>query len=110
MIDREQILSDEALGARLRALRKNRKLTQEQLARLAALSPDTIRRMERGEFSPNSTPSKGARISGSSAAESRAQPDPFGVQVPPAGSRSSRAHPRAQCASSSGAALESGVS
>jgi transcriptional regulator with XRE-family HTH domain len=40
-------------SARLRVLRKNRKPTQEQLAKLAALLPDTIRRMEQGLFSPS---------------------------------------------------------
>jgi transcriptional regulator with XRE-family HTH domain len=53
MQDIDPILTDEALGQRVHLLRKNRKLTQEQLARRAGLSPDTIRRMEHGEFSPS---------------------------------------------------------
>lgn len=39
---------DQAFGAHLRALRKARGLTQEQLARASKLSADTVRRLERG--------------------------------------------------------------
>jgi transcriptional regulator with XRE-family HTH domain len=53
MQDIDPILTDEQLGARVFMLRKNRKLTQEQLARRAGLSADTIRRLEHGEFSPS---------------------------------------------------------
>jgi transcriptional regulator with XRE-family HTH domain len=53
MIDRDPILSDEALGARLKLLRQHRDLTQEGLAKLSGLAPDTVRRMEKGDFSPS---------------------------------------------------------
>lgn len=53
MIDRQQILTDEQLGARLLMMRKHRKLTQEQLAGLAGVSHDTVRRLEKGAFSPS---------------------------------------------------------
>lgn len=40
------------LGKHIRSLRKARGLTQELLAKRSALSPDTVRRMEHGSFSP----------------------------------------------------------
>lgn len=45
--------NEKQLGARLKAMREARKLTQEQLADLAGLASDTIRRMEWGTFSPS---------------------------------------------------------
>jgi len=40
------------LAKRLKQLRTDRGLTQERLAEAASLSPDAIRRLERGGFSP----------------------------------------------------------
>ena len=42
----------EALGKHLRALRRARGLTQDQVARRSRLSPDTVRRLESGKLSP----------------------------------------------------------
>jgi len=42
-----------ALGARLRGLRKERELSQRQLAELAGLSPNAISLIERDEISPS---------------------------------------------------------
>jgi transcriptional regulator with XRE-family HTH domain len=53
MIDRQRILTDEQLGARLLMMRKHRKLTQEALADLAGVAHDTVRRLEKGAFSPS---------------------------------------------------------
>jgi transcriptional regulator with XRE-family HTH domain len=41
------------LGGQLRHLRRERKLTQEALAERSELSVDTVRRVERGTFSPS---------------------------------------------------------
>lgn len=41
------------LGQQLRRLRRERKLTQEDLAERSNLSVDTVRRVERGAFSPS---------------------------------------------------------
>jgi transcriptional regulator with XRE-family HTH domain len=40
-------------GSHVRSLRRARGLTQEQLAERSKLSPDTIRRLEAGTFSPS---------------------------------------------------------
>jgi len=40
-------------GVHFRRLREVRRLTQDELARLACLAPDTIRRLELNEFSPS---------------------------------------------------------
>ena len=40
-------------GRHVRSCRRARGLTQEQLAQLSGLSPDTIRRLEHGSFSPS---------------------------------------------------------
>jgi transcriptional regulator with XRE-family HTH domain len=40
-------------GRHVRSLRKSRGLTQEVLAERCGLSPDTIRRLEHGSFSPS---------------------------------------------------------
>lgn len=40
-------------GQLIRSLRRARGLSQDKLAELADLSPDTIRRLERGAFSPS---------------------------------------------------------
>jgi len=42
-----------SFGALIRSLRKARGLTQEQLAERCALSADTIRRLEKDNFSPS---------------------------------------------------------
>jgi len=46
---------EQQLGARLKALRLNRDLTQEALAERSRLSVDAVRRIERGAFSPTLT-------------------------------------------------------
>jgi transcriptional regulator with XRE-family HTH domain len=46
-------------GAHLRRLRDDQGLTQEQLAERAGLSTDTIRKLERGSFSPSFTTLRG---------------------------------------------------
>lgn len=43
----------EDLGLRVREIRERRGFTQEQLAEASDLSPDTIGRLERGNFSPS---------------------------------------------------------
>lgn len=43
---------DRQFGRHVRSLRRARGLTQEQLAERSTLSPDTIRRLEYGSFSP----------------------------------------------------------
>jgi transcriptional regulator with XRE-family HTH domain len=40
-------------GRHVRSLRRARGLTQEQVAERSKLSPDTIRRLEQGSFSPS---------------------------------------------------------
>ncbi len=45
--------NEKKLGARIKAMRERRGLTQEQLADLSGLAADTIRRAEHGEFSPS---------------------------------------------------------
>jgi transcriptional regulator with XRE-family HTH domain len=55
MIDNEKIVTLEALGSRLRMMRQLRGLTQTELAERAGLAADTIRRAEKGEFSPSFT-------------------------------------------------------
>lgn len=40
-------------GSTVRSLRRARRLTQDILAERSGLSPDTIRRLERGSFSPS---------------------------------------------------------
>ena len=40
-------------GRHLRSLRRGRKLTQQEVAERSNLSPDTIRRLEHGSFSPS---------------------------------------------------------
>lgn len=40
------------LGERVRELRERRGFTQERLAEGSGLSPDTVGRLERGDFSP----------------------------------------------------------
>jgi transcriptional regulator with XRE-family HTH domain len=42
-------------GNHVRSLRKPRRMTQELLAERSGLSPDTIRRIEHGSFSPSLT-------------------------------------------------------
>lgn len=42
-----------SFGRHLRSLRKARGLTQESQAKTSGLSPDTIRRLEHGDFSPS---------------------------------------------------------
>ncbi|EDM77447.1 DNA-binding protein [Plesiocystis pacifica SIR-1] len=46
-------LDQRAFGKHLKSLRKARGYTQEALAKKAKLSPDTIRRLEAGSFSPS---------------------------------------------------------
>lgn len=46
-------IDPEIFGRHVRSLRKARGLTQEQLARRAGLSSDTIRRLENATFSPS---------------------------------------------------------
>lgn len=53
MIDNERIVTNKALGARLKMMRQLRELTQEQLADLCDLASDTIRRAEASAFSPS---------------------------------------------------------
>lgn len=43
---------DIRFGLHVRALRRARGFTQDRLSDLSGLSPDTIRRLERGHFSP----------------------------------------------------------
>lgn len=45
--------TDSSLGARLRGLRKERALSQRELAELASLSPNAISLIERDEISPS---------------------------------------------------------
>jgi len=45
--------TDRAFGRHVRGLRKARGLTQDVLAEQGGLSPDTIRRLEHGAFSPS---------------------------------------------------------
>jgi len=42
-----------AIGHRFRRLRVLRSMTQEKLAEASGLSPDTVRRIEQGQFSPS---------------------------------------------------------
>ena len=44
---------DRRFGRHVRSLRRARGLTQERLAEQSDLSPDTIRRLEHGSFSPS---------------------------------------------------------
>ena len=44
---------DRRFGQHVRSCRRARGLTQEALAECSALSPDTIRRLEHGRFSPS---------------------------------------------------------
>jgi transcriptional regulator with XRE-family HTH domain len=54
MSDRQNVNENEkVLGARVKAMRERRGLTQEQLAELSKLASDTVRRMEWGTFSPS---------------------------------------------------------
>lgn len=43
------------MGSQVRALRRERGLTQQKLAELCGLSADTVRRLEFGAFSPSIT-------------------------------------------------------
>lgn len=47
------IITDNSFGRHVRSLRRARGLTQEELAERCGLSPDTIRRLEHGSFSPS---------------------------------------------------------
>lgn len=46
---------ERAFGRHVRSLRKARGWTQDELAKRSTLSPDTIRRIEAGSFSPSLT-------------------------------------------------------
>ncbi|PRP98523.1 helix-turn-helix domain-containing protein [Enhygromyxa salina] len=46
-------MSVKSFGRHIRSCRRARGLTQEALADLSGLSPDTIRRLEHGSFSPS---------------------------------------------------------
>lgn len=49
----QEVVTEKELGKRIRRLRNERGLTQERLAEAANLSVDTVRRLERGRFSPS---------------------------------------------------------
>jgi transcriptional regulator with XRE-family HTH domain len=53
MSDEENVTTKNELGARAKAMRERRGLTQEQLAELSGLASDTIRRLEHSTFSPS---------------------------------------------------------
>ncbi|PRP98556.1 helix-turn-helix domain-containing protein [Enhygromyxa salina] len=48
-----RVESDRRFGRHVKSCRRARGLTQEALAERSQLSPDTIRRLERGTFSPS---------------------------------------------------------
>jgi transcriptional regulator with XRE-family HTH domain len=53
MSDEQSNNNEKEFGARLKAMRERRGLTQEQLAEMSGLASDTIRRAEHGSFAPS---------------------------------------------------------
>lgn len=51
LADPETALWLARLGARIREIRRERKLTQEQLAEIANITPRTLQKLEAGQFS-----------------------------------------------------------
>jgi transcriptional regulator with XRE-family HTH domain len=53
MTDDQNVTTKNELGARAKAMRERRGLTQEQLGEMSGLASDTIRRLEHGSFYPS---------------------------------------------------------